>query len=314
MVRRRPSRNTMVVLAALALAAGWRPAGAGNTGNFQLDVTDAAGAPIRGAAVTILDPDNPSFRQDAITDAKGRAVVAGLPPRPFNFRVTRDGYQGYESNFVSAAGGVEKKKVTLKALEAVAAAAVETRDQPWVAEYNEAVSLYHSDANDAALARLDAALKLKADFPPAISLKGTLLKDRGRCDEAIPLLRQAYALDAGTTAALGPLAECLDQKGQKEEAEAVRRKLPASAASKSDLYNQAVAAINRGDDGAAAPLIEKCLGLDSKFAPAVYQSGLILFRKGDVAAAAARLENYLALDPKGEFAEEARGLLKAIKH
>ncbi|HZE89748.1 MAG TPA: carboxypeptidase regulatory-like domain-containing protein [Verrucomicrobiae bacterium] len=313
MERRRPFPSLVIALAALALAVGWRPAGAGNTGNFQVDVSDAAGAPIAGATVTLTDPSTASFRQEAITDARGRAVFAGLPPRAYNFTVTRDGYQGYESNFLSEAGGAGRRKVTLKPPESGAAVAKETRLDAWAVAYNEAVALYRRDANDEALARLDAALKLKADFAPALALQGTILGERGKCEAAIPILEKALAADAGSSAAVAPLVACLDKSGRKDEAESLRRRFSASSASKSDLYNQAVAAINHGDDAAAAPLLEKCLAADPKFAPAVYQSGLVLFRKGDIAGAAAKLESYLALEPAGEFAGDARGLLKAIK-
>ena len=296
-----------------------RPAEAGNTGSFQVDVADPNGAAIAGARVVVTDPANASFRQEESTDRSGRASLVGLAPRVLNFHVEKGGFQGYESNFIAAAGGTEKRKVTLHPLGGgaggpePASGITEKKIDPWAVAFNEAVPLYRANRTEEAMARVEASLKLKPDYAPALALEGTIDADRGKCDEAIPRLKQAHALDPGSRDALGPLILCLEKAGMKEEAASYRKIQAQAGRTVSDLYNEAVTSINSGDDAAAAPLLEQALKQDEKFAPALYQYGLVLFRRGDLAGATARLETYLKLAPTGEFAADARGLLKALR-
>jgi tetratricopeptide (TPR) repeat protein len=286
-------------------------------------VIDPGGAPVQGARLIVSDPTSASFRMEAASDRKGRATLLGLAPRAYNFRVEKEGHQAYESNFEAHAGETTKKEVVLRPLEAGAevrpgaagapAEVVEKQTLPWAVAYNEAVPLYAADRDDEAAAKLDAALAAKADYAPALALKGIILEEHGRCGEAVPFLKEGHALDPNVRSALGPLVRCLDRLGLEDEA-AVYRKLQArSGRSKTDLYNDAVVELNEGDDAAAAPLLEQALAQDEAYAPAQYQYGLILFRRGDVAGAVARLETYLRLAPSGEFASDARDLLKALK-
>lgn len=321
----RTRRRLPPLLAAAAiLLAGWpRPADAGNTGNLQVDVVDPNGAAVAGARVLVTDPQNAAFSQETLSDRRGRAVLAGLTPKALNFRIEKEGYQAYESNFLAHAGDTEKKKVTIYSLDAALAGAgggaavpgatVGKEVHPWAIAFNEAVPFYREDKDEEAMSKLDAALKLKPDYAPAMTLKGTIFQEHGRCDEGIPLLKQAYALDPNSRGGLGPLILCLEGAGLKDEAETYRKIQSQVGRPKTDLYNEAVADINKGDDAAAAPLLELVLKQDETFAPAVYQYGLILFRRGDVAGAASKLEAYLKLAPGGEFAADARDLLTALK-
>jgi tetratricopeptide (TPR) repeat protein len=307
-------------VASLLLLCVPAPALAGNTGSLQVDVVDPNGAALAGATIVVTDPANASFRQEETTDRSGRASLVGMTPRALNFRVEKEGWQGYESNFMAAAGGTERRKVTLQPLGAQAGGgagpagdSADKKTEPWAVAYNEAVPLYHADRNEEAMAKVEASLKLKADYAPALALKGTIDAEHGKCDEAIPLLKQAYVLDPGARGALGPLITCLDKGGLKDEAASYRKLQAQAGRTVSDLYNEAVADINKGDDAAAAPLLEQALKQDERFAPALYQHGLVLFRKGDVAGATSSLETYLKLAPNGEFAADALGLLKALK-
>ena len=298
------------------------PAFAGNTGALRLDVVDPNGAAIEGAALTITDPTTTAFRMEKRTDRRGRTDVIGLNPREYNMRVEMQGYQIYESNFAAHAGETTSKKVTLTPLAAGAvvrqsatgeAEVVEKKVDPWAVTYNEAIPLYREDKDEEALAKLEASLRAKPDFAPALMLKGTILEENGKCEEAVPALKLAFTLDPNSRSALGPLIRCLDRTGRKDEAAAYRKIQSEAGRSKIDLYNDAVAAINAGDDAAAAPLLEQALQQDETFAPAQYQYGLVLFRRGEIPAAVARLETYLKLAPQGEFASDDEGLLKALK-
>lgn len=316
-------RFPLLALAALAilfLMSVWSPVLAANTGSLQVSVTDPNGAPVEGATLVVTDPTSPAFRQTATTDRKGRATIIGLVPRDYNFRVEKEGTQTYESNFTAHAGGTERKDVKILALGGGSTGApvkgetVVKKKDPWAVSFNEAIPLYQEDKDEEALAHLDAALQAKADYAPALMLKGIILEEHSKCDEAIPLLRQAWAVDPNTSkSALGPLVRCLERSGLKDEAEAFRKQQATFGQSKTDLYNEAVSRINAGDDTGAASLLEQALKIDERFAAAQYQYGLILFRRGEIPNAVTRLETYLKLAPSGEFAADAKDLLKALK-
>lgn len=323
--RRRGRLARALLLAALAASPAGAPAPpafAATTGAIRAIVTDANGAPVEGALLVVTDPTSATFRLETKTDKKGRADLIGLPPRDYRYRVEKAGFQSFESNFTAHAGDTEQAKVTLQAVAADATIeknaageelVVEKKVDPWAVAFNEAVPLYKEDRDEEALARLDASLQAKPDYAPALLLKGVIEEEHGRCEEAIALLKQAHTIDPGASAALSPLIRCLDRTGRKDEAAGYRKVLAATGRSKTDLYNEAVTAINAGDDAAAAPLLEQALQQDANFAPALYQYGLVLFRRGDTAGALARLEGYLKIAPKGEFAEDARSLLQALK-
>src|SRR5206468_1628704 len=172
------------------------------------------------------------------------------------------GYQSYESNFLAHAGETERKKVVLRQIGDAAPAggagapvepSAKTKTDPWAVAYNEAVQLYGENKADEALLKLDSALQLKPDFAPALMLKGTIVEERGKCDEAVPLLKKAGALDPGLKEALGPLIRCLEKGGMKDEAASYRKLQAQAARSKSDLYNEAVIGSRRNGKGRRSP-------------------------------------------------------------
>lgn len=313
------SRGALPVLVIVAVSS---LALAGNTGNFRLEVVDEEGKPVEGAKVSVTDPANASFRMEATTNAEGRADLLGFVPRAYDFRVQKQGFQIYESNFMTSAGNRTDKKVTLNRLGAGAvvekgaegeARVVEKESDPAAVAYNEAARLYNEGRSGDAMAELEKSLTAKAGYVPALALKGILLGEEGRCEEAVPVLKQAHEADATQATALGSLVRCLDKLGKAEEAAGYKKLLESSSRPASDLYNDAVTSINAGDDAAAEPLLKRAVEQDPAFAPAQYQYGLVLFRRGDLPAAVERLETYLKLAPQGEFSADAKGLVSALK-
>jgi len=286
---------------------------AGNTGILRLDVLDPHGAPVEGARVVLTNPVIGSFKMEAATDKRGRASFLGLPPGELAYRVDKGGYQSYESNFMARAGETTSLKIKLSALGGGAPAEAKQGDAAWVTAHNEAVGLYQKDKQAEALQAAERALAAKADFVPALALKGIILEGQGKCGESMTPLKQACQPGSAPPDALAALIRCLEKTGKKEEAAAYRKMQEATGRSVTDLYNEAVAKINAGDDDAAAPLLEQALRQDQGFALAQYQYGLILFRRGDVPGAIARLETYLKLAPNGEFAADARDFLQALE-
>jgi len=295
---------------------------AADTGSFRLEATDEDGKPVEGAKITITDPSNASFHMDGKTNAKGRLDLLGFKPREYNIRVEKEGFQIYESNFLTSAGTRTDKKITMARLGAGAvvektaegeARVVEKAPDPAAVAFNEAVRLYNEGRGDEAMSELEKSLAAQPGYPPSLALKGILFGESGRCEEAVPLLKQAHDAGATETSILANLVRCLDTLGRSEEAAGYKKTLDASERPASELYNDAVLRINAGDDDAAGPILERAVRQDPSFAPARYQYGLVLFRRGDIAGAVEHFEAYLKLAPAGEFAADAKNLLSALK-
>ena len=85
------------------------------------------------------------------------------------------------------------------------------------------------------------------------------------------------------------------------------------AASASAVFNQGVIAWNAGKIPDAQKLFEQAVAADPKMAEAHYWLGMALVNQGKLPEAVKSFEEYLKLDGSGQYAEQAKGMLAAIK-
>ena len=104
------------------------------------------------------------------------------------------------------------------------------------------------------------------------------------------------------------------------EASAQAQKLQGAAgaaggagASASSMFNQGVIAWNAGKIPDAQKLFEQAVAADPKLAEAHYWLGMANVNQGKLPEAAKSFEEYLKLDASGQYAEQAKGMLAAIK-
>ena len=81
----------------------------------------------------------------------------------------------------------------------------------------------------------------------------------------------------------------------------------------SAVFNQGVIAWNAGKIPDAQKLFEQAVGLDPKLAEAHYWLGMANVNQGKLPEAVKSFEEYLKLDAKGQYAEQAKNMLAAIK-
>ena len=87
--RTRVSSATLVLVCAFLLGS---VAHAQYRGSLQGTVTDAQGAVVSGAKVTLVDKEtNRSF--EATTNETGYYVINGLAPRPYKMEVVKEGFK-----------------------------------------------------------------------------------------------------------------------------------------------------------------------------------------------------------------------------
>ena len=108
---------------------------------------------------------------------------------------------------------------------------------------------------------------------------------------------------------------------QATEAGAQAQKLLAAApgggagggASASAVFNQGVIAWNESKIPEAQKLFEQAVAADPKMAEAHYWLGMANVNQGKLPEAVKSFEEYLKLDASGQYAEQAKGMLAAIK-
>jgi tetratricopeptide (TPR) repeat protein len=106
---------------------------------------------------------------------------------------------------------------------------------------------------------------------------------------------------------------------QASEAGAQAQKLLGAAgpagggASAGAVFNQGVIAWNAGKIPDAQKLFEQAVSLDPKLAEAHYWLGMANVNQGKLAEAVKSFEEYLKLDASGQYAEQAKSMLAAIK-
>ena len=83
--------------------------------------------------------------------------------------------------------------------------------------------------------------------------------------------------------------------------------------SASATFNQGVIAWNAGKIPEAQKLFEQAVAADPKMAEAHYWLGMANVNQGKLPEAVKSFEEYLKLDAAGQYAEQAKGMLAAIK-
>ncbi len=151
---------------------------------------------------------------------------------------------------------------------------------------------------------LEQYLQSHADDNKVRVLLTSILRERGRFDDALTQARDALVRDPANAAALLEVGRIYRAKQEPDVAELVFRKVlaldPKSAPAHNDL---GLLGLERGDTQLAFDEFEKAVAVDPSFAPARMNRASVLVHAGDYAAAHAEYEKVLALD---EHAVDAR--------
>ena len=142
-------------------------------------------------------------------------------------------------------------------------------------------------------------------------------------DQAEAAYKKALEINPSSAEAYMGLANVYNAQkkfDQAAEAGAQAQKLLSAAGgatgggvSASATFNQGVIAWNAGKIPEAQKLFEQAVAADPKMADAHYWLGMANVNQGKLPEAVKSFEEYLKLDAKGQYAEQAKGMLAAIK-
>lgn len=166
-----------------------------------------------------------------------------------------------------------------------------------------------------ALAHLQKALRLYADFYEAQLLLGNTYLGLGELERAEGSLRRALEIKPGTAAPLFILGEVhRRQKQYKSATEDLEAGLKLEEESWQGHYTLARVHWEINEIAKAAAHVGRSLQLKPDFAEGHLLAGNVLLRVGQPERALLEYEEYLRLDPKGESAPQAAELVRKLKN
>jgi Tfp pilus assembly protein PilF len=326
---RRLMAGASLAVAALVLAAFGAVAGA-QTGRIKGKVVDAGNKPVEGATVTI-ESQEMNRKLTTKTDKRGE-YTHFLPPGPYKITVTKDtlsqtqearvSLDEKELNFTLTAGGGGGGGGAASAADAKKVAAENAAIK---SAFEAGANLANDGKYDEAIAKFNEVIAKIPNCAECFNNIGAIHLKKKEYDQAEEAYKKAIGANANSSEAYMGLANVYNAQRKSDlamEASAQAQKLlgaagtagaPGGGASAGAIFNQGVIAWNAGKIPEAQKLFEQAVGLDPKLADAHYWLGMANVNQGKLPEAVKSFEEYLKLDASGQYAEQAKGMLSAIK-
>jgi tetratricopeptide (TPR) repeat protein len=302
--------------------------GYAQTGRIKGKVLDAENKPVEGA---IIQMESKEFNRkiSTKTDKRGEytqflapgqysvTATKGDLSQTFDVRVSLD---EKEVNFSlkkgSGGAGAGASDAERKKAEADMAAVKTT--------FEQGVALSNENKYDEAIAKFNEVLTKLPKCAECYTNIGALNLKRKDYDQAEAAYKKAAEVNPSSSEAYMGLANVYNAQkkfDQATEAGAQAQKLLAAspggaaggAVNASAVFNQGVIAWNAGKIPDAQKLFEQAVAADPKMAEAHYWLGMANVNQGKLPEAVKSFEEYLKLDASGQYAEQAKGMLAAIK-
>ena len=309
----------LAALAALGLAAVLF---AGAQARLKGKVTDAAGNPIEGVAVTLTTPNLRLFKVNLKTDKKGEyGTIVNDATMPYHLMFEKQGFVPYQADKkipVGDTGVVDARlQTTAQAGEAVRAAAGVAPPSPTeqaAGVFNEGVDLLNAGNKAGAEAKFLEAVGKNPDLPQGWQALTALAYEKKDWAKTLEYGQKAVDLDPSLTQIYGTLASAATQSGDKKAATEWQAKYEqANPATAESLYNKGIEAYNGKKIKDAEALLTKAVEAKPDFAIAHFWLGMASFNLNKKSAAKEHLEKYLELDPNGSEAATAKEILPLLK-
>jgi tetratricopeptide (TPR) repeat protein len=296
------------------------------TGRIKGKVVDANGKPVEGAIIT-MESKEMNRKLTTKTDKRGE-YTQFLPPGQYAVTAAKDNLSQTldarisiderEVNFTLKPGGggggsdAERKKM-------------EAENAALKAAFEQGATLGNEGKYDEAIAKFNEVIAKLPNCAECYNNIGALSFKKKDYDGAEAAYKKAIGVKADSAEAYMGLANTYNAQkkfDQASEAGAQAQKLLSAAgggaaggggASAGAVFNQGVVAWNAGKIPDAQKFFEQAVSMDPKLADAHYWLGMANVNQGKLAEGVKSFEEYLKLDPKGQYAEQAKSMLTAIK-
>jgi tetratricopeptide (TPR) repeat protein len=278
-------------------------------------VKDEAGQPIRGATLSLENPDAIPRNFTATTDDRGRFAIIGLKSGEWSIVAQAPGFIADAGRVVVRVAAPATPTFTLRrapqpppsALGNVGAKDLQSElrsaDQQYIAQqWDQAITSYKAILTKApALSfinlQIGAAYRSKKDYDSAVVAYNEMLKADPSSEKARVGLGLTY-LEKGD---LGAAENALTQAAQ------------APTASKELLYSLGEVEAARGNATDAMKWYQKASVSDPNWGKPLLQMGMASLKTGDRANATAMMERVLAVDPASAEAAQARSVIEQLR-
>jgi tetratricopeptide (TPR) repeat protein len=323
-------RRTLGVFV-LAFATVGATIGYAQTGRIKGKVIDANNKPVEGAVI-VMESKEMNRKIQTKTDKRGE-YTQFLPPGPYMVTASKDNLSQTletrvslderELNFTLRPGGAgaggtiseaDKKKM-------------EAENAALQASFASAATLANEGKYDEAIVKFNEVL---AKVPKCYECQngiGDIHFKKKEYDQSEAAYKKALELKPDSAESYMGLANVYNAQkkfDQASEAGAQAQKLLSAApgggaaggagtGNASATFNQGVVAWNAGKIPDAQKFFEQAISLNPKLADAHYWLGMAMVNQGKLPEAVKSFEEYLKLDASGQYAEQAKGMLAAIK-
>jgi tetratricopeptide (TPR) repeat protein len=287
---------------------------AAQTGRVVGIVKDETSEPIKGATLSLENPDASPRNFTATSDDHGRFAVIGLKAGEWSIVAQAPGFVSEVARLQVRATTPSGPVLTLRrapapppsALGSVGAKDLQSElrsaDQMFnVQQWDQAIASYKSIlAKAPALSvinlQVGAAYRNKKDYDSALTAYGDLLKADPNSDKARVGVGQTY-LEKGD---LGAAATALNQGAQQ-------------GASKELFFTLGEVEAARGNTDEAIKWYQKASAEDPNWGKPLLKLGLSALNKGDRTDAAAKMQRVMAVDPTSAEALQAKTVIEQLK-
>lgn len=307
----------------LALAVFAAPPAMAQTGQVKGKVVDAQGEPIEGAKITIEYIGALSRRHETKTNKRGDYVQIGLQSGRYKVTAEHDKMsQSFEAqirlgqmsevNFVLTPGSVAP-------MSKEEAAAMKAKIETATKTFDEGVALSQAGKDEEAIAKFNEVIGHIEKCGECYVNIGAIHAKNKRFAEAEASFKKALEVNPQLPDAYNGLANIYNaQKRFDEAAKASAEASKLTGASgggggASAVFNQGVILWNSGKIAEAKTQFEEAVKLDPGLAEAHYWLGMAFVNEGRLAEAVPEFEKYVELAPTGQYAEQAKGIIKQLK-
>jgi cytochrome c-type biogenesis protein CcmH/NrfG len=296
--------------------------GHAQTGRIKGKVVDGDNKPVEGATV-LLESKEMNRKLTTKTDRRGE-YSHFLPPGQYVVTVTKDSLSQTQEARVS----LDERELNFELKAGAAAGNVSAADRKKLeaemaavkTAFEAGVTASNAGNFDEAIAKFNEVLAKMPKCSECHSNIGAVHMRRKEYDQAEAAYKKALEVNPNAGEAYLGLANVYNAQrkfDQAAEASAQAQKLlggtTGGGGSASAVFNQGVIAWNAGKIPDAQKLFEQAVSLDPKLAEAHYWLGMANVNQGKLPEAVKSFEEYLKLDAKGQYAEQAKSMLGAIK-
>jgi tetratricopeptide (TPR) repeat protein len=304
-------RSTFAALILATLAGS----AAAQTGRVVGIVKDETGQPIKGATLSLENPDASPRNFTATSDDRGRFAVIGLKSGEWSIVAQAPGFLSDAARLqvratTPSAPAIMLRKAPLPPPSALGS--VGARDLQ--SELRSADQLYNAQQWDQAIA----AYKLILAKAPALSVinlqVGAAYRNKKEYDNAIAAYNELLKADPGSDKARVGLGQTYMEKGDLGAAEnALSQGTQVHGASRELFFSLGEVEAARGNTDEAIKWYQKASANDPNWGKPLLKLGLTALNKGDRTDAAAKMQRVMAVDPTSAEAVQAKTVMEQLK-